>query len=202
VAYRLGELTVHDPEAGALTLQGDGFAAAGEIATLLVSPGVQRFLQMSPVEAERAADLVARYREALTQLYRDDRWKPSHVDPAAGPARQMLWSDVRTLLGSERAERLKRLSWRVLDGDALVDEDLADALHLTPAQRRAIVETAVGNEVDHQRVLTEIQAMRLRDKNQLAERGRQANQAGNERLKALLTPEQGQQFEALTRGNP
>jgi hypothetical protein len=200
VVYRLGELTVHDPEAGALTLQGDGFAAAGEIATLLVSPDVQRFLQMSPEESVRAADLVARYREALAQLYRDGRWKPSHVDPVAGPARQTLSSGVRTLLGSERAERLKRLSWRVLNGNALTDEDLADALHLTPVQREAIAETAIANEADHQRVLTEIQAVRLRDKSQLAERGRQATQAGNERLKALLTPEQRQRFEALLAG--
>src|SRR5262245_26996004 len=102
-----------------LTLHGDGFAAAGELASLAASPDVHSFVALSPEEVARAGELGARYRQALTELYRQRAWKPPHVDPAAASARQALWTGVRTLLGPERAERLRRLSWRLLDGDAL-----------------------------------------------------------------------------------
>ena len=47
MAYRAGELRVDDPEAGELRVTGDGYAAAGEVVTLLVSPDVHLLLGMS-----------------------------------------------------------------------------------------------------------------------------------------------------------
>jgi hypothetical protein len=197
VAYRLGKVTVHDPEAGELALEGDGYAAAGEAVTLLASPDVQRFLRMSDAEVDEGANVVARYRSAVEQRAQHDSWTPSQVDPPTRAAGERVWADLETLLGPERTASLKRLSWRVRDGDALLDDDVAAALHLTPAQREAIATMAAGNEADHQRVLADIRSVRLRDHRELEARGRQADQAGHERLLATLTPEQRAAFEAL-----
>ena len=68
-SYRLGTI-IQDEEAGELVLDGDGFAAAGELSTLLVSPAVGRYLGLSESEAEAARPIVDEYRAALRALYR------------------------------------------------------------------------------------------------------------------------------------
>src|SRR3712207_1178263 len=160
MAYRAGELRIDDPEAGALRVTGDGYAAAGEVVTLLVSPDVHLLLGMSGEEVARAAEIERRYREALRQLYSGAEWRPPHVDPAALPARQEVEREVERLLGGERAARLRRLSWRVRGGDALLDEDVADVLRLTGEQRRLVATVAEQNEAEYTRVLAESSAVR------------------------------------------
>jgi hypothetical protein len=200
MAYRLGTLRFDDPEAGTITVEGDGFAAAGEPVTLLVSPEVQRYLAMSADEAAAAADIAKGYREALKQIYAGGDWKPTHIDPAARPARQEVEARIEQLLGRDRAERLKRLSWRIRGGDALLDDDVAAALQLTPDQRRALAAAAAENERDHQRILGELRSVRLQSPTELQDRGTRAHDAGQERLLALLTTEQRQKFEQLRGG--
>jgi hypothetical protein len=206
MAYRAGELRVDDPEAGELRVTGDGYAAAGEVVTLVVSPDVQRLLGMSEEEAAAAADIDRRYREALRQVYSGGAWRPPPVDPAALPARQEVERAVGRLLGEERTARLRRLSWRVRGGDALLDEDLADTLRLTDEQRRRVAAVAEENEAEYARVLAEHSAVRGRgarrssDSSGLLGRARDADVAGSARLLALLTPEQRARFARLQAG--
>jgi hypothetical protein len=203
MAYRAGELHVDDPEAGELRVTGDGYAAAGEVVTLLISPDVHLLLGMSEEEVARAAQIDRRYREALRQLYSGGQWRPPHADPATLPARQEVERKVGRLLGDERAARLRRLSWRVRGGDALLDEDLADTLRLTGEQRRQLATVPEENEAEYTRVLAEAGAVRGReaqrssDSTQLENRARDADEAGSARLLALLTPEQQEQFTRL-----
>ncbi|MGY1679340.1 hypothetical protein [Geodermatophilus sp. SYSU D01176] len=206
MAYRAGELRVDDPEAGELRVTGDGYAAAGEVVTLLVSPDVHLLLGMSGEEVAGAAEIDRRYREVLRHVYASGGWRPPSVDPAAQRARDEVEREVRRLLGSERAARLRRLSWRVRGGDALLDEALADVLDLTEDQRRAVATVAEENEAEYARVLAEYSAVRgrgagrSRDSSGLLDRARDADVAGSARLLALLTPEQRERFAHLQGG--
>jgi hypothetical protein len=206
MAYRAGELRVDDPEAGELRVTGDGYAAAGEVVTLLVSPDVHLLLGMSEEEVARASEIERRYRQALRQLYSGGEWRPPHVDPAALPARQEVEREVARLLGGERAARLRRLSWRVRGGDALLDEDVAGALRLTEEQRRLVATAAEENEREYTRVLAESSAVRGRgaqrsgDSAGLQGRVRDVDAVGSARLLELLTPEQRELFTRLQGG--
>jgi hypothetical protein len=203
MAYRSGELRLDDPEAGRLQVTGDGYAAAGELVTLIVSPDVQRFLGMSDDEVARASEIDRRYREDLRRTYASSAWRPTHVDPAALPARQEVAREVERLLGAERTARLHRLSWRVRGGDALLDEDVAGVLRLTEEQRRQAATVAEENEREYTRVLAESSAVRGRaarrtgDPARFADRVADADEAGSARLLSLLTSEQQEQFTRL-----
>lgn len=201
MAYRLDLLSVDDPDAGRVTVRGDGFAAAGEIATLLVSPEVQRYLEMTPDEVAQASAITDEYREALKRLYQGGTWTPPSLDPAARRAREALSDAIAKLLGGDRTQRLKRLSWRIRGGDALLDDDVVEALQLSADQRRRVADVAAANENDHARVLRELSAVRLRDSAALQDRGSRAHDAGSARLLALLTPEQRQVFTRLQKGS-
>ena len=206
MAYRAGELRIDDPEAGELRVAGDGYAAAGEVVTLLVSPDVHLLLGMSGEEVARAAQIERRYRGTLQQLYAGGGWRPPHVDPAALPARQEVEREVGRLLGGERAARLRRLSWRVRGGDALLDEDVADVLHLTAEQRRLLATVAADNEREYTRVLAESSAVRGRGAQRSGDsagfqgRVREADAVGSARLLELLTPEQRERFTRMQGG--
>jgi hypothetical protein len=203
MAYRSGELRLGDPGAGRLRVTGDGYAAAGELVTLIVSPDVQRFLGMSDDEVARASEIDRRYREALRRTYAGQAWRPPHLDPAALPARQEVERQVERLLGAERTARLHRLSWRVRGGDALLDEDVAGVLRLTEEQRRQVATVAEENEREYTRVLAGSSAVRGRegqrtgDSAGFADRVADADEAGSARLLALLTPGQQEQFTRL-----
>jgi hypothetical protein len=204
-AYRLGSITVQDKQAGTLVLEGDGYAAAGEINTLLVNPGVAAFLGMSQDEQNAARALVDTYRRALQQLYSTGEWKPPSLDPGARSARAELAAGVERLFGPERAARLKQLSWRLRGGDALLDEEVASRLQLTDAERAAIAEAATRAEEENQRALKSISHVRqgrLASPQPLEESGRDASRVADERLLVLLTPEQRERFEEMKRGTP
>jgi hypothetical protein len=206
MAYRAGELRIDDPSAGELRVTGDGYAAAGEVVTLLVSPDVHLLLGMSGEEVARAAEIERRYRETLRQLYSGGEWRPPHVDPAALPARREVEREVGRLLGEQRAARLRRLSWRVRGGDALLDDEVAGVLGLTADQRRLLATGAEENEREYARVLAEAGAVRSRgagrsgDPSGLHGRARAADEAGSARLLALLTAEQRARFARLQAG--
>jgi hypothetical protein len=203
MAYRAGELRVDDPEAGPLRVSGDGYAAAGELVTLVVSPDVQRFLGMSDGEVAEASEIDRRYRRALRDVYASGAWRPPHVDPAARPAQREAQRAVEALLGDERTERLRRLSRRIRGGDALLDPDVADALRLTASQRDRLAEVTEENERDYTRVLAEAGAVRSRgadrlgNRSVLRERAARADAAGSARLLALLTTEQRERLAGL-----
>ena len=204
-AYRLGRITVQDEQAGKLVLEGDGYAAAGEISTLLVNPDVAAFLGMTEDEQKAARAIVDTYRRSLQQLYSSGEWKPPSLDPRARSARAELAAGVERLLGAKRTSRLKQLSWRLRGGDALVDEEVASRLQLTDAQRVAIAEAAARAEEENQRALKSISHVRqgrLASPQPLEEAGRDASRVADERLLALLTPEQRERFEEMKRGTP
>jgi hypothetical protein len=199
-AYRLGTLNVHDEQAGSLALEGDGFAAAGEISTLVANPGVVKYLGLSDSEARQAQELVAAYRQALQDIGQSAQWTPPSLDTRAAPARTELAARVAQLLGPERDAALRRLSWRIRDGFALVDDDVASALELTPEQRAAVAEAARTAEHDNQAVLRSVAPRRLGTHQPIEDAGREATSTSSERLRAILTPEQQSRFERMKRG--
>jgi hypothetical protein len=199
-AYRLGTITVQDEYAGSLVLEGDGFAAAGEISTLLVNPAVARYLGLSTTDAQSAQQIVSAYRQTLTDLYRGGAWAAPSLDPHAAPARAQLRAQTQRLLGPQRAAALDQLSWRVRDGFALVDDDVAETLRLTPAQRTAIAEAAKEGERDNQDVLRSIGRGRLATHQPIEDAGHDASDRSSARLLALLTAEQRHQFDRMKRG--
>jgi hypothetical protein len=201
-AYRLGTLRFDDEQAGPLELEGDGFAAAGEISTLVANPSVSRFLGLSDDELRRARELVEGYRQKLQQLYQDGQGTPPPLDPRAAQAQRELAAQVDRLFGPERAAALRRLSWRIRDGFALLDADVASALALTPAQRATIAEAARRAEEDNQRILDTISHVRLKGHQPIEDAGRDAVSTSSDRLKAVLTPEQLTRFERMKRGEP
>lgn len=203
MAYRLGVLRLEDPEAGELRVTGDGYAAAGEVVTLVVSPDVQRLLRMSDDEVAAAAEIDRQYRKALRAVYSGGGWRPPHLDPAARPARHEAERQVGRLLGEERMQLVRRLSWRARGADALLDEDVADVLGLTEEQRRRAATVAEENEREIARTTAEISAVRNRgagrtsDSAGLGERVAAADRAGRARLLAVLTPQQRERFTRL-----
>jgi hypothetical protein len=199
-AYRLGTLNFHDEQAGSLVLEGDGFAAAGEIGTLVANPGVAKYLGLSESDERRARELVDAYRQALQNIGQSGRWTPPSLDERAAPARTELAAQVAQLLGPERDAALRRLSWRVRDGFALVDDDVASALELTPEQRAAVADAARKAEQDNQAVLRTVTPRRLATHQPIEAAGREATSASSGRLRAILTPEQQSRFERMKRG--
>ena len=197
--FRLGRITVQDEQAGSLELEGDGYAAAGEIATLLVSPGVVGFLSMTGDEQKAAGALVETYRRSVQQLS-DGHSTPPSLNPKVRPARTALADGVRRVLGQERAARLDQLSWRIRGGDALVDEEVAERLQLTDAQRAAIAETAAQLEQENQRLLSTISHVRqgrLASHQPLEDPAEQARRVADERLLGLLSAEQRRLFDSM-----
>lgn len=206
MAYRFGELRLDDPEFGSLRVRGDGYAAAGELVTLMASPDVHRLLEMSDDEVARASGIDLRYREALRRVYSSGNWRPPHIDPAAVPARRDVERDVERLLGDERAARLRRLSWRIRNGDSLLDDGVADVLQLTEEQRSQLSRVAEANEQEHARLLAGVSAVRGRRADRISDpaglegRARSVDEAGSARLLALLTAEQRERFAHLKAG--
>lgn len=209
--YRLGQIHIEDAHAGALDLEGDGFAAAGETVTLLPNAAVARYLGLSDEEARQAREIVASYRSALTRLYSaSNSWVPPTLDERARSAQADLATAVAALLGAERTARLNALSWRVRDGFALVDAEVATRLGLTAAQRSAIAAAAADEEQNNQRVLRNQPGGRPRSDGRgrptshqpIEDAGRDFVRRGSERILSLLTPEQRQRFDAMKRGAP
>jgi hypothetical protein len=197
VAYRLDELGLNDPEAGTIRLRGDGFAAAGEPLTLLENADVHRFLGLSKDEIVRAGEIAARYRAALKEVYAGGTWQPPQLDPAADKARADLARAALALLGRDRFDRFERLSWRIRGADALIDDRVAAALHLTATQRQQLAEAARHNETEQAKGLDTISHVRLRDHRSLQESGVAAHDAGGERLLRILSPAQQKAFAHL-----
>jgi hypothetical protein len=197
VAYRLGRLTVRDPEAGLVEPVGDGFAAAGEPVTLAVEPNVQRWLAMSPEEAGEARRIAEAYRSAVSAAYTTGEWRPPHRHPGAQRARVAADAALAALLGEARGRRLERLSRRVRGADALLDPEVAASLGLSPEQRQALLAAMDENESARRRLFAEIAPARLHTEADLQERGARYEEAGAERLLALLTPDQREAFETL-----
>ena len=197
MAYRLGPLTVHDPDLSALELTGDGFAAAGELVTLVVDPTVQSRLGMTANEARQARETVEAYRRDVTRAYAAGEWLPPHRHPEVRRARAEAEAELATLLGPHRSRRLHQASWRVRNADALLDDEVAEALGLSEEQRQALLVVMDANESGKAGIFEEIRPLRLQSPQQLQELGRRYEDAGTERLLAVLTEQQRQSFEKL-----
>jgi hypothetical protein len=209
-AYRLGRLHVEDEHAGPLVLEGDGFAAAGEISTLLINDAVAKYLGFSDAEVRRAREMVDAYRSALSQIYSDGSWMAPSLDERTSQPRAHLAHEVGDLIGAGRMRRLKALSWRILDGYALTDHELATRLDLTSAQQAAIATAARNAEDDNQRVVKSISHVRsaprppagtgrLASPQPVEDAARDAGRVSNEQLLSVLTPDQRQRFDELKR---
>ena len=197
MAFRLGGITVDDPLAGTLQLKGDGYAAAGEIPTLLVSPEVQDYMHMSALEWEQARRISDRYRDALRQVYATGAWSPPHLNPATRIARRQLAADLKQLIGAERAGLLQALSLRVRSADALLDEEAITQLAIGESQLADLTKVAAMNEVENREALKEITDARLRDRSILVARALQLEEVGRRRMLGLLSAEQRRAFDAL-----
>jgi hypothetical protein len=201
-SFRLGTITIQDDAAGELVLDGDGFAAAGELSSLLASQAVARYLGLSDPEAAAARTIADEYRAALGAVYGKGEWKPPSLDPRTRAVHDHLASRAGQLLGAERLARLKRLSWRILDGTALIDDEVAALLQLTPAQRGALAAAAEEAEQDNQRTsraASHVRQSRLASQQPLVDAWRAAARDTDERLRAVLTPQQRESFARIKR---
>jgi hypothetical protein len=201
MGFRRGTRHFVDPLAGPLELEGDGFAAAGELVTLVVAPQVQRFLGMTADETAAAHRASSDYREALSAL--NARSDPASVDPQdTGRVARQASDDLRAVLGRDRFQRLRELSWRVLEGDALLDDDVAAQLELTPKQRADLAAMAEINAREAAVAFREFSRARFANVDQLHERAAVEDATRSRRLLDLLSPAQRRRFEQLQAGTP
>lgn len=199
MAFRRGTRRLVDPLAGPLALTGDGFAAAGELVTLVVTPEVQRFLEMTPAEIDAARRAVEAYRAALTALHADAA--PAGPDPRdTRDAARHASAALQAIVGGNRFTRLRALSWRVLGGDALLDDDVATLLELSPEQRAALASLAQANEQQTADAFKEYSRARLASVDDLHARIAADDAARSRSLLDRLTPAQRLRFEQLQAG--
>jgi hypothetical protein len=201
--YRLGTLRVQDEEFGELALQGDGYAAAGELASLLASREVTRVLALAATEQAAIDEALGAYRQSVSRLYEGGPSEPPSTDVRMPPLQADLESDVERVLGPERTARLLRLSWRVRGGEALAEPAVAAALALTPEQRVRLARELQESEADNARILRSVSGARdarLASPQPLESAGQDAVRASSERMLSVLTPEQRDRFDGLRRG--
>jgi len=198
VDFRQGQLTWRDPDAGTLELQGDGFAAAGEIVTLVVNPAVQRWLGMSAPETVEAARTVDEYRDALRRAHASDA-PAADVPRATARARAAAEARVAALLGEPRLQRVKSLSWRIRDGDALFDAEIGAALGLDPGQQQALEAARQINVRDARESSRDLSSARVSNAAEFEARATAGADERNQRLLAVLTPQQRETFDRLKR---
>ena len=194
MAFRHGTLRIVDAVVGPLELRGDGFAAAGEPATLVVAPEVQRWLAMTSEDIAAAAVIVEQLRSALTTLYGQTDPAPPAPEAIHG-ARRATTEAIEHLLGGMGSRRLRALSWRILDGDALLDPDVADLLELTSEQRAELASRADANAREVAARLREYRGARLANVEALHESVAQLDAALAKKLLDVLTASQRQRFE-------
>jgi hypothetical protein len=199
VDFRQGQLTWRDPDAGTLELQGDGFAAAGEIVTLVVNPAVQRWLGMSASETAEAARTVDEYRDALRLAHAASDAPAADVSRATARARAAAEARVAALLGEPRLQRVKSLSWRIRDGDALFDAEVGAALGLDPGQQQALEAARQINVRDARESSRDLSSARVSNAAEFEARATAGADQRNQRLLAVLTPQQRETFDRLKR---
>ena len=197
MAYRLGPLNVYDPDLSTLELTGDGFAAAGELVTVVVDATVQNRLELTADEVRLAREIVEAYRHDVERAYATGDWLAPHRHPAVRRAQAEAEAKIATLLGPHRMQRLKQASWRARNADALLDDDVANALELSEQQRQALLAVMDVNESEKTKIFEEIRHLRLRTTERLQELALQYEETGAERLLAVLTTQQRQAFERL-----
>lgn len=200
MAYRFGRLTVRDPVFGPLQLEGDGFAAAGEPVRLALNRAVQEQLGLSASAALEAQAIWQRYKEALDADYAEGT-PPDHRERAARRRRAEAEVALARLLTSASYRRLQELSWRIRGGDALLDDEVADALALTDEQREALARLARTSETEIQQFYRDISAARVVEAD-FQERATRQNEGASEGLLSVLTPEQLKAFNELRAGGP
>jgi hypothetical protein len=196
MAFRRGSRHQVDSVAGPLELHGDGFAAAGDLVTLVAAPDVHRFIGMSAAEAAAAQRIVSQYREQLSGSYEASGGAPPDHKAVNRVARDAA-DALRTLLGGDRFARLRALSWRIRDGDALLDDDVAAHLELSPRQRADLAAMAETNARETAAIMREISRTRLAGPGEVHERAALEDLRGSQRLLGLLLPGQRRQFERL-----
>jgi hypothetical protein len=196
MAFRQGALRIVDPVVGSLELRGDGFAAAGELITLIVVPEVQRWLDMTPEEIVAARDAVEEFRSGLTTLYAQTDPAPPESG-AIHAARRTTTEALESVLGESRLRRLRALSWRILDGDALLDPDVAEFLGLTPEHRADLSARAEANACEVAARQREYRGARLASVDALHESIAQLEANLARQLLDVLSPSQRSHFEQL-----
>jgi len=202
MAYRFGRLTVRDPVFGPLQLEGDGFAAAGEPVRLALNRAVQERLGLSASAALEAQAIWQRYKEALDADYAEGT--PAESFPRERVARRgraEAEAALARLLTSSTYRRLQELSWRIRGGDALLDDEVAEALALTDEQREALARMAGTSATEMQQFYRDISAARVAEAD-FQERASRQTEGASERLLSVLTPEQLKAFSEMRAGGP
>jgi hypothetical protein len=200
VDFRLGRLTVDDPEFGRLEVEGDGFSAAGELPTLVTILAVQRQTGVTAEQSDRIARIIREYRDAVSVLFAQERSHPRSREAGMEQLRADTANRLEEVLGQPIANRLKRVSWRIRNADALFDRDLAAAIGLTPAQLEQLARIRRANTLEASAATREVNRARFKAPTAFAQRAAGAQGSGDERLLAILTPEQLDAFERLKRG--
>ena len=193
----LGAFSAADPVVGPLHLESDGFGAGDEPLKLALHPVVQRYLAVSPEEVQEIERIWRRYRDALNQLYDADATQaPPDQNPTVSRAKQRAEAEIAQLLDEQRGRSLRALSWRLRGGLALLDDDVAAALQLSPEQRAAFERTSRENAEEFARSAQGLAGARVRPE-RYSEILAAHRQVSSERMLAILTPEQRDRFRNL-----
>jgi len=195
--FREGALPVDDPECGRIVVEGDGYAAAGELVTLVVVAEVLRCLGLMPDQVSELARVVADYRAALSRLARNGE---EAGDQAVARVRADSEREIERIVGPAVTARLRRLSWRIRNGDALLDPDVSASLELAPETQQALVAARQENRRIAGAANREISRARFVTQGVYGEHALTTHQGADERLLALLTSDQRAAFERLKRG--
>jgi hypothetical protein len=195
VDFRRGRLPVDDPEFGRFEVEGDGFSAAGELSSLVVVPEVQSPLGLSPDQRQQLVDTVADYRQALSAAYEQSGLVSRD---SATSARHEAEVHIVRILGEAAAARLKRLSWRILNADALFDAEVADALALLPATRQGLIAARAERDRRARDVERNISGARFTTHEAYADQLLATLRLADETILSVLAPEERRAFDALT----
>jgi hypothetical protein len=185
--FRLGRLDVNDPEFGRLEMEGDGYAAAGELVTISILPTVQRQLGLTADQSASIADTVRQYRDRMSR------------GDAVASARTEAERRISATVGHDPATRLKRLSWRIRGADALLDEEVADALALGAETRTALAQAREDRAARRTAANRAFSGARFATADAFQARATEAAAVDDDMLLNVLSADQLAAFERLIR---
>jgi hypothetical protein len=193
--FRRGRLTVDDPIFGRLQVEGDGFSAAGELASIVPLTLVQKGAALTAEQSKELTNIVHRYRDALTALYRE---QDPDLAARAQALRRVSEAEMSEVLGAAAAA-IKKLSWRIRNGDALLDEEVCRALGLSEEQRHELARIQAENRQAASGASHDARGARYSTPAAFEAVARSAHAEEDERLLSILSSSQRMAFEALKR---
>jgi hypothetical protein len=105
---------------------------------------------------------------------------------------------IEAVLSPDQLRQLRQISWQIRGAEALFDARLAAELQLTPEQQEQLRRAREENERDDREMLEALKRIRFKNAADLAAFKERYHAAAEERLLAVLAPEQRRRFQQLT----